>query len=87
MALVFYLASASSRRLDLLRQAGVEPQVRIADIDEQPQRGERPVALVVRLAEEKARSAAEALPTGSPAGIVLGADTAVIPKQKCRVRP
>ena len=37
------LASASPRRLDLLRQIGVEPtEVLPADIDENPRKGELP---------------------------------------------
>ena len=78
MGSVLYLASASRRRLDLLRQAGVDPHVRIADVDEAQRPGEPPEALVVRLAERKARAAAEDLPAGSTPGIVLGADTAVV---------
>ena len=51
------LASASPRRLDLLRQIGVEPDKCLpADVDETPLRGERPIALAKRLAREKARS-------------------------------
>src|SRR5437773_1752623 len=50
------LASASPRRLDLLRQIGIVPdQIEPADIDETPRRGELPAGHVVRLAEEKAR--------------------------------
>lgn len=56
------LASASPRRLALLRQIGIEPDALLpADIDETPQRGESPRSLAVRLADEKAAAAARAL--------------------------
>lgn len=52
------LASASPRRLALLRQIGLEPDALLpADIDEVPQKGEAPRALALRLAEEKAEAA------------------------------
>ncbi|HJQ58084.1 MAG TPA: Maf family protein [Vineibacter sp.] len=68
------LASASPRRLDLLRQLGLEPQaVDAADVDETPLRGELPAAHARRLASAKA----EAVATRHPATIVLAADTVV----------
>lgn len=51
----FILASASPRRLDLLKQIGCIPaHVIPADIDETPLKGELPRALALRLAQEKA---------------------------------
>ncbi len=47
------LASASSRRLDLLAPLGLDITVMPADIDETPHPGEEPVAYVQRLAAEK----------------------------------
>src|SRR5438270_13794074 len=68
------LASASPRRLDLLRQIGIVPdQVEPADIDETPRRGELPAGHVVRLAEAKAR----AVQPRHPDGFILAADTVV----------
>ena len=68
------LASASPRRLDLLRQIGLEPdQVDPADIDEVPRPGELPPAHAIRLAEQKAR----AVMPRHPGAIVLAADTVV----------
>jgi len=68
------LASASPRRLDLLRQVGIVPdQVLPAEIDETPRRGELPAALVLRLAEAKARAVA----TMNEGAWILGADTVV----------
>ncbi len=68
------LASASPRRLELLRQVGIEPdQVDPAEIDEHPRRGELPPELARRLAEEKARAVA----LRHPGAFVLAADTVV----------
>lgn len=68
------LASASPRRLSLLRQIGVEPDaVDPADINEIPADGELPHRLALRLAEEKAAAVA---PRHAD-GFVLAADTVV----------
>ena len=68
------LASASPRRLDLLRQIGLEPdRVDPADIDEVPRPGELPPAHAIRLAEQKAR----AVMPRHPGAFVLAADTVV----------
>ena len=68
------LASASPRRLELLRQIGVAPDVvDPADIDETPIKGELPPAHVVRLAEAKARAVAPR----HPGAFILAADTVV----------
>ena len=66
------LASASPRRLDLLRQVAIEPdQILSPDIDETPLADETPRLLALRLAAAKAAAAA-----GQDA-FVLGADTVV----------
>lgn len=68
------LASASPRRLDLLRQIGVAPDAVIgAELDETPKRDETPRQLAIRLAAEKAARVAEA----EPGAYVLAADTVV----------
>ncbi len=68
------LASASPRRLDLLRQIGVTPdRVEPADIDETPLKGETPRLLAGRLATGKAHAAAER----AAGAYVLAADTVV----------
>ena len=68
------LASASPRRLALLRQVGYEPDsVRPAGIDETALPGELPRALAARLAAEKARSVARR----HPDAWILAADTVV----------
>ncbi len=52
------LASASPRRLALLRQIGIEPTALLpTDIDEAPHKGESPRSVAVRLAGEKAKAA------------------------------
>jgi len=68
------LASASPRRLDLLRQAGIEPDCVVpADIDETPLKAETPDKHALRVAIEKARAVAPA----HPGAFVLAADTVV----------
>lgn len=68
------LASASPRRLELLRQVGITPDhVDPADIDETPGRDETPRRLALRLAQEKTAVVA----ARRPGAFVLGADTLV----------
>src|SRR6202012_5196678 len=68
------LASASPRRLDLLRQIGLEPDaVEAAEVDETPLKDETPRRLAQRLAAEKAAAVA-VRQTGA---FVLAADTVV----------
>lgn len=68
------LASASPRRLELLRQVGIEPDaVHPADIDESPRPKELPPAYAERVARDKAARVAEARPDA----FVLAADTVV----------
>jgi septum formation protein len=70
-----YLASASPRRSELLRQIGVRFTVRAAAIAEEPLAGEGPDSYVVRLAAAKAEAVWAAVADSRP---VLGADTAVV---------
>lgn len=68
------LASASPRRLDLLKQAGITPdRVIPADIDETPLKGELPAPYAARIAREKALKVA----ASSTGAIILSADTVV----------
>lgn len=70
----FVLASASPRRVDLLKQLGVSPDaVDPAEIDETPAKDELPAAYAARMAAEKARTVAER----HPDAVVLAADTVV----------
>ncbi len=68
------LASASLRRQELLRAAGIEFQVHPADIPEDQNPGERPREYARRLSREKAEKVA----TRFPGEFVLGADTIVM---------
>ncbi len=68
------LASASPRRRALLQAAGLAHTVFPADIDETEGPGERPEALVERLAREKAQAVARE----HPGTLFLGADTVVV---------
>ena len=68
------LASASPRRLELLRQVGVVPDaVEAAEVDEAPLSKETPRRLAERLARIKAATVA----ARHPDAFVLGADTVV----------
>ena len=73
---VIYLASASPRRSELLRQIDVTHAVRPVDIDETPRLGEQPDRYALRLAEEKARVLWERL-AAAERRPVLAADTTV----------
>ena len=72
-----YLASASPRRRELLRQIGVAYRRLVVVVDETPQPAETPHDYVARLALLKARTGCAALGRRKPAP-VLGADTAVV---------
>jgi len=68
------LASASPRRVDLLKQVGITPDDIIpADIDETPLKNELPRDLALRLASAKA----QAIAAKHPDSFVLAADTVV----------
>jgi len=68
------LASASPRRLDLLRQIGIEPvAIDPADTDETPQRAEAPRAY----AERMARAKLEVVAPRHAEALVLAADSVV----------
>jgi len=70
----FVLASASPRRLELLRQIGLRPDVvDPAALEEHPLKGETPERLAERAAREKARVVA----LRHPESFVLAADTVV----------
>jgi nucleoside triphosphate pyrophosphatase len=68
------LASASPRRQELLRQAGIAFEVHAAHINEDQNAGEPPLEYALRLAREKAQAVAQHYPQN----YVLGADTIVV---------
>ncbi|MBD0413117.1 Maf-like protein [Oryzicola mucosus] len=74
------LASGSPRRIELLQQAGIEPDRLLpADVDETPQRAEHPRSLAKRLSKdkaEKAQSIVDSEKAATPA-YILAADTVV----------
>lgn len=78
------LASASPRRSELLELAGVLFRVAPADIPEEPLPGEEAVAHALRLAEEKARAAAEREASGR---FFVGADTIVVLDDRIMGKP
>ncbi len=67
------LVSASPRRADLLRRAGLEFTIRPSEVDETPFPGEAPGVLAERLARAKVL----ALPALSFPALAIGADTVV----------
>lgn len=73
------LASGSPRRLELLQQAGIEPDRLLpADLDETPLRNEHPRSLAKRLAKGKAEVAVATLEgLDLPPAFVVSADTVV----------
>ncbi|MGB6431876.1 MAG: Maf family protein [Candidatus Acidiferrales bacterium] len=72
------LASASPRRAQILRDAGIPFEVVARHVDETVVPGESAEAMVLRLAEAKARAAAGSLPANERGIFVLGADTTVV---------
>lgn len=74
------LASSSPRRLDLLRQAGVEPELFPVQVQERQElEGLSPETLVIYNATLKAQTAAEEWQAqGGEPGLILGADTVVV---------
>ncbi|TIT48528.1 MAG: hypothetical protein E5W72_17790, partial [Mesorhizobium sp.] len=75
------LASGSPRRIELLQQAGIEPdRVLPAGVDETPLRAEHPRSLAKRLSKEKAEKALASLQTEEDyaPSFVLAADTVVV---------
>jgi septum formation protein len=71
------LASASPRRAEILRSAGIAFDVLAVDVDETPRAGETAEAMCRRLAGAKARAAAARLVAASEPVIVVAADTTV----------
>ena len=69
------LASRSPRRRELLKKAGFEFTVQVAEVDESRRPAESAQDYVKRTAREKALAVARAVPAGVR---VLGADTAVV---------
>jgi len=77
------LASASPRRQELLRNAGIQFTVQAANVPEAPLPGEAPRAYAERLAREKALTVLRQ----RPGDVVLGADTVVVVDQTLLEKP
>jgi septum formation protein len=80
---VLVLASASPRRQELLRSAGIAFTVHPANVPEVPLPNEAPRAFAERLAREKAL----AVFRQRPSDVVLGADTIVIVDEQVLGKP
>ncbi|MEO8597942.1 MAG: Maf family protein [Candidatus Solibacter sp.] len=76
------LASQSPRRSEILRQAGIDFTVRIADVDESLIEGEPPEEYVQRLAVAKATAV-----NAAEDETVLGADTTVVVDHHILAKP
>jgi len=76
MATKLILASTSPRRAEILRDAGIAFDICVPQIDEARLPHEAAAKMVARLAQAKARAAAESAGEKTPA-IIIGADTAV----------
>jgi len=77
------LASASPRRAELLRAAGIAFEVMAAHVDETAHAGEIPEAYVRRVAEDKAHTIASRV----SGRIVLAADTTVVVDDRMLAKP
>ena len=77
------LASASPRRAELLRAAGIEVDVRPADVDESVHAGEGPEPYASRVALAKAHAISRQVPDR----FVLGADTVVVVDDRILGKP
>ena len=83
------LASASPRRADVMRQIGLDPEIRPADVDEAYLDGETPAEHVERLAREKAEALLARI--GEEGGeadvLVIGGDTVVVDGGRVLTKP
>lgn len=77
------LASASSRRAELLRMAGIDFEPYPVSIDESPRLGEDGIELATRLAQGKATACLRQ----HPEAVVLAADTVVVCRGEPRGKP
>jgi len=94
MDLSLVLASASPRRLELLRQLGYTPELRPVDIDECVIDGEAPYDYVSRMAQEKCAAAIQEILSAQVneehvdrASIVLAGDTICVQGSQILVKP
>ncbi|WP_433522956.1 Maf family protein [Nocardia pseudovaccinii] len=86
------LASASPARRVVLRSAGIEPVVRISDVDEDAVAaalppGTPPEVVVVELARAKARSVAATIPDFAADCVVVGCDSMLLVDGELQGKP
>ena len=77
------LASSSPYRQQLLQKLGLEFTAIAPDVNEEPQKGEPPEALVTRLAEAKARAISEQFPKA----LIIGSDQVAVLDHKVLGKP
>ena len=77
------LASASPRRRELLATAGIDFEIRTAEVDESIPEGTEPLRAAEMTAEKKALAASQA----DASEIVIGADTIVVAKGRILGKP
>ena len=88
MAMKLVLASASPRRQELLKAAGIAFTVKPSHVPEEVRPGELPKAYSERLAFDKANAVWQSLPAETrAASLVLGADTIVIVDEHILEKP
>jgi septum formation protein len=72
------LASRSPRRVELLKQIGIDCMVLPADVDESVQADESPTDYVMRLAEQKALAVSKSIKSDYTYMPIVSADTTVV---------
>jgi septum formation protein len=83
MGLPIILASASPRRMELLKQVGVEAEVIVSDIKEQIDPDIKAEELVQKLAAGKAKTVGNVVSKG----LIIGADTVVVKEKTILGKP
>lgn len=81
------LASRSPRRIELLKQVGIDCIVLPSDIDETARKSESPAEYVKRLANEKARVTANSMKREYSSLCVVAADTTVSLRREILGKP
>ncbi|MFE9582357.1 nucleoside triphosphate pyrophosphatase [Nocardia sp. NPDC006044] len=88
----FVLASASPARREVLRSAGIDPIVRVSDVDEDALQaalpdGTAPEVVVVELAKAKAAAVAATIPELAADCVVVGCDSMLLVDGELQGKP
>ena len=83
----FILASASPRRQELLRTAGIPHEVRVAPNEAAPRLGEAPADYALRAARGKALSVFSEMGNAAKRAAILAADTIVVLNERILGKP